>query len=957
MLDMLKDWFDQVRKARTFPIIIIYILLITLLGHRLFVLQIVNGEKISSESEKRKDKKRYIKGTRGNIYDCNGVLLAYNELAYSVTIEDSDEIKTNKEKNEMIAKLLKILKKNNCDVDIDFEIELDKNGNFQFNVEDKALLNFKRDVYSKKSTSDLTKEQKNATAKEVFDFLRKNTGKDSPKFDISDEYSDEEALAIMSIRYEIFLNRYKKFLPITVASNIDEKTRVAIKENSSELPGVEVSTDTHRKYNDSKYFSHVVGYTGTVNENELSDLKKSGLEEKYTSEDQVGKTGVEKEYEKYLHGARGLEKLTVNQSGRILSVSNMKAASSGNDIYLTIDSKLQKACYDMLEKELASILLSKIHRGKGSGTKGSRSDGITIPEYDVYYALVNNNIIDITILNDKDASITEKRVYTKYSSKRDSVLNKLKSILAANSTVTAKDLSEEYQVYQIYLYNYLCKKGIILDDKVDSDDTKYKTYTADGKINKKFSLSVFMQDAIANGWADLSCLDIGNKYYSTTELYNKLIDYVYKEIKDDKGFAKKIYYYLIDNGSVSGNDLCVILYDQGVLSYNKNEIVNLKNGTTSAYTFLRKQIQNLKITPAMLALEPCSGSIVVTDPDTGNVKACVSYPGYDTNKFANKMDTDYYYKTYEDLSLPTLNRVVTQRTAPGSTYKPLVSIAALTEGIITTGTKITDRVVFSEISEKPKCWSNYSHGTINVSKAIEYSCNYFFYTVGYNMSDKATHDNKGIKTLAKYAKMFGFDATSGLSSAEYKPIISDNSAVMSAIGQGKNDYTPSQIARYATTLVNQKKCYDLNLVSQVKNNKGKTIKKQKAKVHHNISIASTTWDAVYKGMYGVVNGSQSSIVQYFKSLKDDGIQVAGKTGTAQESKSKPNHALFISFAPFKNPEICTTVVIPNGYTSANAAEVASNIYKYYFAKGKKAKQKVVKQASSLKKDTTVVAGD
>ena len=225
------------------------------------------------------------------------------------------------------------------------------------------------------------------------------------------------------------------------------------------------------------------------------------------------------------------------------------------------------------------------------------------------------------------------------------------------------------------------------------------------------------------------------------------------------------------------------------------------------------------------------------------------------------------------------------------------------------------------------------------------------------MSDKSTHDSKGLKILEKYAKMFGFGATSGLSELEYKPKISDNSAVMSAIGQGKNDYTPSQIARYATTLVNQKKCYNLNLVGKIKSSDGKKEKTNKAKVHNKVSIASTTWDAVYKGMYGVVNGSQSSISQYFKSLKEDGIQVAGKTGTAQENTSKPNHALFISFAPYNNPEICTTVVIPNGYTSANAAEVASNVYKYYFAKGKKAKQKVVKQACSLKNAGTSVVGD
>lgn len=934
MFGIFRDWFERVGKTRVFPIVLVYILLISVLVHRLFVLQIVDGESMSQESEKKSFKERHLKGTRGNIYDCNGVLLAYNELSHSVTLEYSEELPTNADKNKMIYKLIQVLEANNCKIDIDFEIQLNKKGELEFNVDGKALLNFKREVYCLKSTNELSEEQVNADAEEVYEYL---AGKSSNCFNISDEYDSETALKIMAIRYQLFLNRYKKYLPITVASNIDEKTMVAIKENSADLPGVEVSTETYRKYNESKYFSHVIGYTGVVNEEELEQLEAEGNKDLYTEADQIGKTGIEKEYESYLHGARGYEKFTVNQSGRVLEVTDSQEADSGNDIYLTIDSKLQKACYDLLEKKLASILLSKIHNSKSAGTKGKASDGIMIPIYDVYFALINNNVIDITTLNDKNASKEEKKVYQKYVNRRKEAFSNLKNILSVNSKKTASSLSEEYQTYQKYIYTYLKEEGILLASEIDESNARFRSYK-----NNKISLSEFLQYAIAKNWIDISKLNIGEDYYSSSEIYKQLVKYVLENLKQDKNFSKKIYYYLIDQGTVSGSELCVILFEQGVLSYDEEQVAKLSRGAISAYEFIRKQIRDLKITPAMLALEPCSGSIIVTDPKTGNVKACVSYPGYNTNKYANKIDTEYYFKLYEDNSYPTLYRAVQQRTAPGSTYKPLVSIAALTEGYISVGTRIYDKVYFDKIASRPKCWSNVSHGNINVSQAIEHSCNYFYYTVGYMMSNNATNHKKGLKVLEKYAKMFGFDSTSGISEAEYEPMISNEDAVRSAIGQGNNSYTPSQIARYLTTLVNQKNCYDLNLVSKVKDASGKTILKKKAKVHNKINISSTTWDAVYKGMYGVVNGSQSSIDQYFKDLN---VAVAGKTGTAQESKLKPNHGLFISFAPYNSPKICTTVVIPNGYTSANAADVASRVYKYYFASSNKEKKKVLKEST------------
>lgn len=946
MLDILKDWFEHVRKARTFPIVIVYVVLISILVYRLFSLQIVNTKSITANNNNTKEKNLLLKGTRGNIYDCNGVLLAYNELAYSVTLEDNGKLKTSAEKNTMIYNLLTILKKYDCDVNIDFPISINKKGEFVFSEEGTALKNFKRDAYCLSSVKKLTEEQLDSTAEEMFEFLRSDDT-DSPRFNISEEYTKEEALAIMAIRYELFLNRYQKYMTITVASNVDEQTRVAIEENSAELPGVEITTDTYRKYTKSYYFSHIIGYTGTVTDDEISEITGKDVttdnQEKlyqkagYTTDDQIGKMGIEKEYESYLHGECGSETITVSaNTGRVIDTSNLVESASGNDIYLTIDSELQEACYDMLEKELANILYSKIQNTKYAGNK---SDSLVIPIYDVYFALVNNNIIDIAALNKKNASSTEKAVYQTFTNRKNTVINRLKSILDVNSNTTKKDMTEEYQEYLSYVFSYLKSEGFLQSESNYSDDSKYKAY-----VNGKISFSEFLQYAIANNWVDLSAMDIGDDYYSSTELYKQLMEYVYKNIGDDKGFAKKIYYYLIYDGSVTGTQLCITLFDQGVLKYNEEQVNQLARGAISAYDFIKTQIKNVKITPAQLALNPCSGSIVVTDPYTGNVKACVSYPGYDTNRFANKVDSDYYAEICEDLSTPLVSRALSTRTAPGSTYKPLVAIAGLTEGYIQLGDKITCNHTFDKISQKPTCWYSGSHGPLDVSGGIANSCNIFFYTVGFEMSDGATNHEKGLNILRKYASMFGFDSTSGLSTAEAQPKISDSDAVRSAIGQGTNDYTPAQIARYASTLVNQKYCYDLNVVQKAKNSKGKTVLKNKTgKVHHELTgIADSTWNAVYKGMYNVVNGPNSSVDEYFKNLKEDkGIEVAGKTGTAQENEKKPNHALFISYAPYSNTEICTTVVIPNGYASGNAAKVASDVYEYYFAKKGKEREKVL----------------
>lgn len=173
--------------------------------------------------------------------------------------------------------------------------------------------------------------------------------------------------------------------------------------------------------------------------------------------------------------------------------------------------------------------------------------------------------------------------------------------------------------------------------------------------------------------------------------------------------------------------------------------------------------------------------------------------------------------------------------------------------------------------------------------------------------------------MEKYATQLGLNKQSGIELDESSPQVSDETSVRSAIGQGRNSFTPSQIANYVTTLSNSGTVYDLSIMDKITDDNGKTVKKYGVKKVRQLHYDTTYWNAVHTGMRGVVSGKDSSVSSIFQGMK---VKLAGKTGTAQENKKRPNHALFISYGPYEKPEITTTVVIPFGYTSSNAAATA-----------------------------------
>ena len=928
MLDTILEQLKKLLKSRLFPIYLIYSVLIFLLIQKLFSIQIANPTVTGTVEEDQTEQTMQLSATRGNFYDCNGELLAYNKLCYNITISDTNTLDS-AQKNAMILHLLQILEKNQAQLQVSFYIEQAEDGSFHFTVDGSKLLRFRKDAYS---TENLTETQLNASAEDIYRFLRYDTSTESPDFNITSDYSDADALKILAVRFALFEIRYQTTLPksVTVAGDVSSEVVAAIKENSAELPGVEVTESTKRYYNYSECMASILGYTGAVTDDELEEMQSKG-DTFYSSGDQIGRTGLEQVYEEYLRGVKGSEVVEVNDQGEISSIKSRNESTAGNDVYLSIDAKLQESYYKLLERRIAGILLAKIHSGTSHGSKGTSASDILIPIDDVYYAILNNNIVDVTKFDDADADSLEKSIYEKYLSRRDTVTKKIRKYLAADSTATDSSVSDAMAEYLDHVYEILTDNNVIYKDKIDTSDSTYKEYR-----NDKISLSSFLQYCIAKEWVNLNVLEIGSSFYSNEQIYGKLLDYSMSLMDQDTDYAKMIYSELVYGGTISGQEICRLIYAQGVLKEDA-DLTALENGTMSSYNWIRKKIKNLEITPAMLGLEPCSGSIVATDPNTGKVIALVSYPGYDNNKLANTIDSTYYSSLLDNTSLPLVNRATQTRIAPGSTYKMMTATTALETGVLSSPTAtVTDRSQFTKVKPSPKCWIYpSSHGTINVSEALEVSCNYFFYEMGYRLGLKGGSyvSDYGLSRLAKYAAMYGFDAKTGIEIGEYDPQISTTDAVRSAIGQGSNAYAPIQMSRYVCAVANSGTAYDLTLLDCIKDVSGNVVLQKKSVVHSKVEARQSTWDAIHKGNYLVVNGPRSSIRALFSQFRDANISISGKTGTAQQNTYHPNHAWFVSYAPSDNPKISIVVMIPNGYTSSNAAELASYCYQVYFKLG------------------------
>lgn len=916
MFENIKEALRLFFKSRLAVATVVITLLFGVLLWRVFYLQVISGTKYQNNYTLKIVKERTLSSTRGNIYDRNGKLLAYNELAYSVTIEDNGTYSSTDQKNlslnAELAQLITALNKNGDYIINDFKINIADDGSYEFNATGTSLKRFIADVYGKSSYDDLSFDEKlgynpaEATEQMIMDYLK------NERFGISEEYDEQMAYQIIVVRFAMAQNAYQKYIATTIASNVSEASVAYISEHSQELQGVEVLSDTIRKYNNSEYFAAILGYTGKISAEEYNKLSET--DDSYTLNDVIGKGGIEQYMDADLKGEKGYEKLYVDYMGKAIEVIEREEPQAGNDVYLSIDSDLQIAIYNLLEQEIAGIVYSNIDN--------SYSD-IPIPITDVYFALINNNVIDIEAFQETEASASEKEVYQIFSSRQSAVRSQIYDNLMNENAAYFKDLDDENQDYFNYIIDRLKKYGILIESNIDTTDEIYQRWK-DGAISPKD----YLNHAISQNWIDITKFTVEEKYSDSTEIYDALCNYILEDIFTETEFSKIIYKYLIQNETISGRQLCLILFVQGVLPYDEDEIASLSNGSVTAVSFLKQKIKNLDITPAQLALDPCSGSCVVTDTDTGEILALVSYPGYDSNKLANTVDAEYFNRLQNDKSLPQYNYATQQGTAPGSTFKMITSAAGLAEGYITLGERIRDLGAYENVSNHPKCWIFPStHGDINVSEAIRDSCNYYFYEVGYRLSTNnyttGYNEELGISKIQQYASLFGLDETTGIEIEEAPPQIADKFPVMAAIGQSNNLYTTVQLARYVTAVANGGTVYNYTLLNHVEDSEGNVLKTFEPAVRNTVDVLTNDeWDAIHSGMRMVVENTSE-----FNGFP---ITAAGKTGTAQQNLKRANHALFVGYAPYENPEISIATRIAYGYTSHNAAELSRNVLAYYF---------------------------
>lgn len=915
-IETIRDFFKEIGSilkkvvtSRVIPFVLVMVTLFGVLIQRLFVLQIVNGEYYKNSYNLKAEKTVTIEGYRGNIYDCEGRLLAYSELAYSVVIEDCGYYESTKVKHEVLNSIINdtvnIVERNGDTVDYDFPIVYENN-KFQFTISDNALLRFLRDIYGHTTIGQLTDEERNSTATQVVKHLMERY-----KINQSVEtahYDNEMVLKIIYIRYTLAQSSYKRYISYTVASNVSKETMASILENSDKLIGVTVEQDYIRKYNYGTYIAHIIGYTGKVSPSELEDLQL--IDPSYEATDIIGKAGIEAEYETTLAGKKGYETILVDNVGRVKEIIETVEATVGNDVYLTIDAEYQKKLYNLLERRLAETLSSRLVNADYTRHPNGQ---LVIPIIEVIAAMINNNLIDMDLIQ---SSTTPAAVatYNAFSKQKATTLAQIEKEIY--SSTQYNKLSEDMQTSITRVRRLLIDNEILNADKIDSDNPIQKQWS-EGTI----SFSEYLRGAISNDWINIYNLDVSTEYPTTDEVIAAISKQAINLITNDQTFCKNIYDSLITSKKISAKNICLILMEQNAITYTDSEYAAINNGS-SVFNFVVNKLQTLELKPSDLALDPCSGSCVVEDPKTGRLVAMVTYPSYDINKFSGTIDAEYYAELLNNASTPLVNRSTQTKVAPGSTFKPLMALAGMNEGIINAYSTTECDGIFDKITPNIKCHIYPgAHGVQNLKQAMAVSCNEYFCNVGYNLclqKDGTLNFNKGLASIHKYAELLGLATKTGIQIPETNPQVTDYNPVASAIGQGTNAYTALNLARYATTISTSGTVYNTSIVLKIVDAATGKENYIKPSIERENTIKESAWVAVRESMQEAVSTSYSPITVNIP------YKLYGKSGTAEENKNRANHANFIYFSydENNNADIVISCVIPYGYTSANAAILA-----------------------------------
>lgn len=431
-------------------------------------------------------------------------------------------------------------------------------------------------------------------------------------------------------------------------------------------------------------------------------------------------------------------------------------------------------------------------------------------------------------------------------------------------------------------------------------------------------------------------LQYGEKYDMNDYIGRTGIEYLFEDYLKGENGVKQI------DMNIEGAITDEYIYKEAIAG---SDVILTIDANLQAVTeqALKDNIDKIKSGGYSKTYDAKAGAAVVINVRNGEVLALASYPDYEPELFIKGISQKRWDEYVEVNAI--YNRAIQGAYAPGSIFKMVTAIAGLETGAIERREKILTNGKYP-LAHKPVCWvyTDYgrTHGSINVSEAIKYSCNYFFYEVGNRM---------GIDAVEKYAKYFGLGDRTGIElPGETKGILATRenlektgenwslgNTLSAVIGQGQNSFSPLQIAKYISILVNGGEQIKPTIVRTIIKPDGTEVEKQEIQTYVNnklgmggslpekIDISDENIRAVLDGMESVTGESDGTAYGAFANFK---IKVGGKTGSAEAGQY--TNGWFAGFAPYDDPEIAVVVMVENANKGSYTAEVARKVMDEYF---------------------------
>jgi len=827
MIELLKDATKASYRFMTHRILWLFVLAVVLtyvMIAQLFELQIILADTFAPPPPVTTTVEQVLPAQRGNIYDRLGRPLAINIPVFVVTMDPTVSIS-----NEALLELTRLFERNNEDFVSDFPMTTE--WPYEFTLGGNMPETIQRREFRWKD--DMAIPNPNyATAADSFLHLR-------TWFGIDPEMPNQDARRILNFRTMIFEKRFRPQI-FVIATDVSFNTVATIEERSIFFNGVGIEIHTVRYYPYDIYLSHILGYTGLINAQELETNPD------FAHDDIIGKAGIERSQERLLRGVPGTRIVEINPATgrRIGTPYDVIPPTHGNNIFLTIDIEMQRQTYHILKNYLTEIAIGRLQ---------------------------NND-------------------------------------------------SREARVTHQQIFNNLIRAGWIpiLD----------------------------ILEAEAGSAAYVLRQYILDRFPEATAL------------RQDRERIISIVTAGIDAGRITPAMMFTAMVDLGILSDYDNFSARAIAGRVSANSLIIEKLRMGELTPQMINIDPATGSVVVVDVHTGAVLAAVSYPSYDINRLANRIDAEYFFRINgDDPTHPMINRPFMESLAPGSTFKMITAAAGLETGVIGPYTRIHDGIVFSRAGRPhARCMSSVGHGNINVAQAISTSCNYFFFEtamrLGSNQRERidvlnifmdffGLNERTGVE-IGEFADRYNRDITPNImASPDYKQFIHqrrnqfaqqgqwqwfDGDTIRAAIGQSYNNTSSAMMARYITQIANNGVRLPLHLVDTIRNYSGEVLYRTTPEPDYTgMELADRTWEILRYGMLQATEGWGTATTHF----RDFPIQVAGKTGTAEQIGTRLSHTSFGGFAPFCDPQVAVYVTVPFGNTRvmpAAATQIARDVF-------------------------------